>query len=170
MVSASKSNTGGIVSVELPIASAYRRIRRILSVQFILLGLCWIVSRWPPMRAQDFIDVLWLILGVSYFWRSFVHDVLSVSTNDLRLRTTCLGLHWTRTYPLRDVANLRVDQRRYRACLAFDYRGHRKFIGRQLDLSSLDSLLEQVYRRFPEIAPEVLSVVAPQFIQPHGGV
>jgi hypothetical protein len=42
----------------------------------------------------------------------------------------------------------------YQPWLAVDRHGKRKFLGPELDGSKLDGLLDPIYSRFPEVAPE----------------
>jgi hypothetical protein len=98
-----------------------------------------------------------ILLGLISFWRALARYWIRVSPGEVTLDITALGLHETRRFARSEVANLRVDEQRiftYRPWLAFDRNGKRKFIGEELDEWKLDGLLDPIYLRFPEIAPE----------------
>ena len=103
------------------------------------------------------VSILWLILAMLFVFYAFSRHILKVSPADLTLTVRSLGLRWTKRYPLNEVSNLRVGAQRifiYRPWLAFDRRGKTRFLGPQLTRTVPRQLLQPVYARFPQLAPE----------------
>ena len=109
------------------------------------------------LGSKDYVFLLLpLILVMRAFWLAFARLIVTISSTDLKLTSRGLGLHWTKTYSLGGISNLRVGRQRiftYRPWLAFERRGKTKFIGRQLAEAADQQLLKPVYVRFPHLAP-----------------
>jgi hypothetical protein len=153
------TNTSRIVSVELPVA--HRR-------QLFLLGLLWFLAGLAPIFSHIYIHdsadrVGYIISGFAFifsgfihFWRALARQHLRVSPEELMFEKRAMGLHETKRYPLSEISNLRVDERRVftgRPWVAVDYNGKRKFIGEQLTSPVPQGLLEPIYEHFPQLAP-----------------
>lgn len=147
-----------LVSVEVP------REGRIVSA---LIGLFWLLGGLAyafSLRGWSYangagdvsVGVMFLLLGAVSLWQACARRRIIVSSKELRYETTVLGLSTTKRYALDKIKNLRVDERRifsYRAWIAVDCNGKRKFIGKQLPEFLPSNLLNPIYQRFPQLAP-----------------
>ncbi|HEY2115348.1 MAG TPA: hypothetical protein VGJ51_09670 [Candidatus Angelobacter sp.] len=152
------------VSVELP-RKGWWVSRLLFAMAGILLGLIGSVVGWNHDRTHDTEGMTLYILcaamavlfGLIACLRAVARYWISVSPTEVTCEMTTLGTRDIRRYARSEVANLRVDERgvfMYRRWLAVDRYGKREFLGAELDKSKLDGLLDPIYSRFPEIAPE----------------
>jgi hypothetical protein len=151
------------VSVELP-RKGWWVSNLMFAMAGILLGLIENVLGWnhdrihgPETKALYILCAAVAILfGLIACLRAVARYWIRVSPTEVTFEMTTLGTRETRRYARSEVANLRVDKRRvftYQPWLAIDRYGKREFIGKALDKSKLDGLLDPIYSRFPEIAP-----------------
>ena len=158
-----KNDLRDTVSVELP-RKGWWASHLLFAVAGILLGLIGSVVGWNHNRIHDseakalyiLIAVVAVVIGLAKCLRAVARYWIRVSPEEVTFEMTTIGTRETRRYARSEVANLRVDKRRvftYQPWLAIDRYGKREFIGKALDKSKLDGLLDPIYSRFPEIAP-----------------